>query len=46
MLFQKSYLAKIGRSVEPETMDISSFRLSDELRFWDTPGFRSGLEKR
>ena len=41
----KSYLAKIGKSVEPETMDISSFRLSDELRFWDTPGLGDGLEK-
>ena len=41
----KSYLAKIGKSVEPETMDISSFRLNDELRFWDTPGLGDSLEK-
>ena len=41
----KSYLAKIGKSVEPEPRDISSFRLNDELRFWDTPGLGDSLEK-
>ena len=38
-------IAKVGVGVEPETMDISSFRLNDELRFWDTPGLGDSLEK-
>jgi predicted GTPase len=33
----KSYLAKIGKSVEPETMDIKKFEL-DNLILWDSPG--------
>ncbi len=39
----KSYISKVGNSVNPETMEISSFRLSDDLRFWDTPGLGDGI---
>jgi predicted GTPase len=41
----KSYISKVGNSVKPETMEVSSFRLSEDLRFWDTPGLGDGLEK-
>lgn len=39
----KSYISKVGNSVNPETMEISSFRLSNDLRFWDTPGLGDGI---
>lgn len=41
----KSYISKVGNSVNPETMEVSSFRLSEDLRFWDTPGLGDGVEK-
>ena len=39
----KSYISKVGNSVNPETMEISSFRLSDDFRFWDTAGLGDGI---
>jgi predicted GTPase len=41
----KSFIAKVGTGVEPETMELSSFRLSEDLRFWDTPGLGDGIEQ-
>ncbi|MCP3764580.1 50S ribosome-binding GTPase [Domibacillus sp. A3M-37] len=42
-LFQKE-VAKEGEGVDPETMEISSYSLSDErIRLWDTPGLGDGV---
>ena len=35
--FQKE-LAKVGDGVDPETMIVDSYRLSNQIRLWDTPG--------
>lgn len=43
-LFQKS-VAKVGNGVDPETMQLGSYRLNDWLRLWDTPGLGDGLYK-
>ena len=37
MLFQQN-VAKVGKSCEPETMNIESMKLNELLRFWDSPG--------
>ena len=36
-LFQEE-VARVGRSCDPETMDVSSAKLNDCMRFWDSPG--------
>ena len=36
-LFEKD-VAKIGRSCNPETMNVDSMELNDYMRFWDSPG--------
>jgi len=42
-LFQKE-VAKEGEGVDPETMEIDSFLLSDNrIRLWDTPGLGDGV---
>ncbi|WP_422452123.1 GTPase family protein [Endozoicomonas sp. ALC066] len=41
----KKEVAKVGRGVEPETMGLSSYRLSNLFRFWDTPGLGDGVAK-
>lgn len=43
-LFEKE-VAKVGTGVEPETMELDSYELSDLIRFWDTPGLGDGVEK-
>ncbi len=43
-LFEKE-VSTVGKSCEPETMDIASYELNDKLRFWDTPGLGDGVEK-
>ena len=43
-LFEKE-VAKVGTGVEPETMGLDSYELSDMIRFWDTPGLGDGVEK-
>ncbi|GHV30710.1 hypothetical protein FACS1894167_11980 [Synergistales bacterium] len=42
MLFEKT-IAKVGTGVDPETMDLNAYRLSDIMRFWDTPGLGDGV---
>lgn len=42
-LFEKE-IAKVGTGVEPETMELDSYALSNLLRFWDTPGLGDGVE--
>lgn len=42
-LFQQE-IAKIGRSCDPETMEIGSMRLNDCMRFWDSPGLGDNVE--
>lgn len=37
-------VAKVGRSYEPETMNIESTELNDCIRFWDSPGLGDGME--
>lgn len=38
-------ITKVGYGVSPETMDISSYKLNDFFRAWDTPGLGDGYEK-
>lgn len=44
MLFQKE-VAKVGRGVDPETMELDSYMLSDIFRFWDTPGLGDSISR-
>ena len=41
--FQKN-VAKVGDGVDPETMELDSYRLNDFFRIWDTPGLGDGVE--
>lgn len=43
-IFQKE-IAKVGNGVCPETMKLDSYKLSDWLRLWDTPGLGDGVDK-
>lgn len=36
-------IAKVGDGVDPETMSLDAFRLTDRMRFWDTPGLGDGI---
>lgn len=36
-------IAKVGDGAEPETMSLNAFRLTDHMRFWDTPGLGDGI---
>lgn len=42
-LFEKE-VAKVGDGVDPETMELDSYRLNELIRFWDTPGLGDGVE--
>jgi predicted GTPase len=42
-IFQKE-VAKVGRGVDPETMNLESYRLNSSLRLWDTPGLGDGKQ--
>ena len=42
-IFQKE-VAKVGRGVDPETMNLNSYRLNDSFRLWDTPGLGDGKQ--
>ena len=41
--FQRN-VAKVGDGVDPETMELDSYRLNDFFRIWDTPGLGDGVE--
>ena len=41
-LFEKE-VAKVGDGVDPETMELDSYRLNKLIRFWDTPGLGDGV---
>jgi len=43
-LFQKE-ITKVGKGVDPETMDIETYSLNKIFRFWDTPGLGDGVQK-
>ncbi len=43
-MFQKT-IAKIGDGVDPETMELGAYRLSDVFRLWDTPGLGDGIKQ-
>lgn len=40
--FQKT-VAKVGDGVDPETMELDSYKLNDFFRVWDTPGLGDGV---
>jgi predicted GTPase len=42
-IFQQE-IAKVGRGVDPETMNLDSYRLNDSFRLWDTPGLGDGKQ--
>jgi len=37
-------VSNVGRGWDPETMEVASYMLSEDLRFWDTPGLGDGKE--
>jgi len=43
-IFQKD-IAKVGKGVEPETMNLTSYNLNGFFRLWDTPGLGDGIQK-
>ncbi|CAH9066862.1 hypothetical protein PSEHALCIP103_03674 [Pseudoalteromonas haloplanktis] len=43
-IFSKE-VSKVGKGVEPETMETESFRLNDSFRLWDSPGLGDGVAK-
>lgn len=43
-LFTKE-VAKVGTGVDPETMELDSYKLNDYMRFWDSPGLGDGVAK-
>lgn len=38
-------VAEVGSGADPMTMELGSYRLSDCIRFWDTPGLGDGIAK-
>ena len=40
-VFQKK-VAEVGSGVDPQTMDLKSYRLNYAFRLWDTPGLGDG----
>ena len=38
-------VAKVGDGVDPETMKLDSYRLTEQMRFWDTPGLGDGIQR-
>lgn len=42
--FQRT-VARVGDSVDPETMDLDAYELNDLFRVWDTPGLGDGVAK-
>lgn len=43
-LFERE-AAKVGRNCDPETMNISSMKLNELLRFWDSPGLGDNVNR-
>lgn len=43
-LFKKE-VATVGHGVDPETMKLDSYSLSNFIRFWDTPGLGDGISR-
>ena len=43
--FFGKYVAKVGKGVDPETMELTSYTLNDNARFWDTPGLGDGVSR-
>lgn len=42
-IFQTN-LAKAGDGVDPETMEVTGYKLNDVFRLWDTPGLGDGVD--
>ena len=42
--FNKS-VARVGDGVDPETMQLDAYSLTDRMRFWDTPGLGDGIQR-
>lgn len=43
--FFDSAVAKVGDGVDPETMELQAYSLTDKMRFWDTPGLGDGIQR-
>ncbi len=41
-IFEKE-VATVGRGVNPETMELDSYKLNNSFRLWDTPGLGDGI---
>lgn len=38
-------MAEVGLGCDPKTMDVKSYKLSDDFRLWDSPGLGDGYER-
>lgn len=38
-------VAKVGDGVDPDTMELEAYSLTDRIRFWDTPGLGDGIQR-
>jgi len=38
-------IAKVGEGVDPETLEISSYKFQKNIRLWDSPGLGHGVEE-
>lgn len=43
--FFDKIVAKVGDGVDPETMELNSYSLTEKMRFWDTPGLGDGIQR-
>ncbi len=43
--FFNKRVARVGDGVDPETMELASYSLTDRMRFWDTPGLGDGIQR-
>ena len=43
--FFDKVVAKVGEGVDPETMELGAYSLTNKMRFWDTPGLGDGIQR-
>lgn len=43
--FFNKKVARVGDGVDPETMELDAYSLTDKMRFWDTPGLGDGIQR-
>lgn len=43
--FFNKKVARVGDGVDPETMELDAYSLTEKMRFWDTPGLGDGIQR-